>query len=334
MSAEPAFRPQINFKRSIVSPIEQFLSKAWMCIVTCLCLGGCAGLQYQVADPAASVNRTSFYIAAHPDDIELFMARNAWDEIEKSGTKVVFIVFSAGDDGNGASPNGTCETFYHAREVAHIDAVKFWAGMSNSKDVHVVEEKVLVQAHELSRQSIGEKVVFYNLRLPDGNVFGTGYESTKFQSIASLRSNKIDKIVSVDGALELNYGELIALVRGILVREAHGTAGAVQVNIQDEDGRLNPFDHADHTATAKTVVDALSEAPYACVKIARYAGYSNAFRQANLTTSERLLHIRTWATLNSTLVDCGQASTWEPRHNTLLEKQYFRVEAHDSVCNF
>ena len=141
VSAEPAFRPQINFKRSIVSRIEQILFKAWMCILACLCLGGCAGLHYQVADPAASVNRTSFYIAAHPDDIELFMARNAWDEIEKNGAKVVFIVFSAGDDGNGESPNGNCESFYHARELAHIDAVNFWAGMSNSKDVHVVEER-------------------------------------------------------------------------------------------------------------------------------------------------------------------------------------------------
>lgn len=275
----------------------------------------------------------AFYIVAHPDDIELFMARNAWTDISYPEAKTVFIVFTAGDAGFGTGDSGTGGSYYLAREMGHIRAIRFWSGLNGLPVPDTNSDEVSISGKTLIRKSINNKIVIYNLHLPDGNSQGTGYASTGNQSLSLLRSGKIAEIRSIDDDLSLSYREIKDLIRNIIKYEAHHIP-TVWVHILDEDNNFNPSDHSDHTATAATVVDALSELPYSCINIVRYAAYVNAKMPSNLSSSDVFIHRETWKALNALLVDNGQANRWNFSHDVWLGKQYFRARHQEYQCNF
>ncbi|HLX79985.1 MAG TPA: PIG-L family deacetylase [Burkholderiales bacterium] len=274
--------------------------------------------------------RASFFIAAHPDDIELFMARNAWSDIKRKHVKTVFVVLTAGDAGQGKTSDGVREPYYRAREIGHQRAVRYWASLSDAESVVPREEVVTISGQVLQRQSIGEDIALYNVRLPDGNGQGTGYPATGQQSLTLLRSGGIPAIRSIDSKLLLSYDELKALMQGIVAHEARGSR-KIWIHIIDEDGGSNPSDHADHTATSEMVRDALSEYPYTCASFARYTSYANARKPQNYSLKDSVTHVATMDVLNSGLIDGGHAKT---SHDPWLKKQYFRSRDRRSLCNF
>jgi LmbE family N-acetylglucosaminyl deacetylase len=284
-------------------------------------LGGCAA-PISVPHGASS---TSFYISAHPDDIELFMGRNAWRDIEADAPRVVFLVLTAGDA-------GLAMDYTLARESGHERAIRFWAGLNGKPLAGTVSAPVQIGEVQLVRHAIGARVVVYNLRLPDGNPDGTGYAVTGNESLKLLRDRAATaRIHSVDGQLTLSYAQLKELIAGILLREAKGSR-EVWVNIQDEDQLRNPLDHSDHTATALTVLDVVREARFSCIGIARYLDYVTALKGENMDPADRRLHAGTWGALNSGRVDGLQASTWDPVHVAWLGREYLRVEPPGGPC--
>lgn len=294
-----------------------------LCAVAATALAGCASCPLPHRDAF-----TDFYIAAHPDDIELFMGRNAWSDLRLKGGKVVFVVLTAGDDGREAS-------YYQAREMGHERALRFWAGLPGFPVDKTKTKDVIVGGNTVERHFIGDKLVFYNLRLPDGNPQGSGYDATSHQSLKRLRSGPSSAtITSVDGGrLKLTYTELKELLADLILQEGHGIP-EVWVNIQEEDEIRNPFDHADHTATALTVIDALTKPSLDCVSIARYTTYVNAIKRANLSENDALIHSGTWGTLNSGRIDGGQEGTWDFEHLAWLGKEYVRLQKAKRKCTF
>ncbi|MBK8848309.1 MAG: PIG-L family deacetylase [Bacteroidetes bacterium] len=65
----------------------------------------------------AQFTKCSFYFSAHPDDWQLFIGTNAYNDMQESNTKVVFIYVTAGDAGllTGKVPPATVP-YYVARE--------------------------------------------------------------------------------------------------------------------------------------------------------------------------------------------------------------------------
>jgi len=267
----------------------------------------------------------SFYIVAHADDVELFMGPNAWSNIADPIAKAVFIVLSSGDAGLGVGSDGTGKPYYLAREVGHERAIRLWLSLTGIPVPDTQTARITLAGKSLRRSTITERIVIYNLRLPDGNPRGTGYPGTGNQALSLLTAGKIAQIRSIDGDLEFTYSELRELIQEFITHEA-GHNSVVTVHIQDEDPRLNPRDHADHTATAVTVVDALADAPFTSIRVLRYSTYVNRSKSRNLSEAEILIHAGTWGAYNSGLVDGGQLSNWDAGHNAWLGKQYFRSQ--------
>lgn len=294
---------------------------------------GCTTVDHPPApSPVHHAAYSSFYIAAHPDDIELFMARNAWTDMAVQGSKTIFVILTAGDDGHGAEGVDGRGPYYLAREEGHLRAIRFWASLNGQPVPATKTERVTISGRSLERQSIGDAIVIYDLDLPDGNPEGTGYQKTGYQSLSRLRSNQIPSITSVDGRLSLTLAQLEELMKGLIAYEAHGFKN-VFVSIQDEDSSINPVDHPDHKATAGMVVDSLSAPPYECMTLIRYITYSTSAMPVNLSPSDLMIHERTWEALNSGLVDHGYADERDATHEAWIGKQYFRIQKRHGVCD-
>jgi LmbE family N-acetylglucosaminyl deacetylase len=278
----------------------------------------------------------SFYFVAHPDDIELFMARQAWSDV-KVGAKVVFIVTTAGDGGRG---DGTISTVSDARNYAssrqtgHEAALKYWFGLRGGSVGVTSNSNVTIGGKTLLRQAIGgfgSNVIMYNLRLADGydNTQHTspdclaGAASCFYQVPASvatasnagtlsrLRANAATQpnipLYTIDESnpQSYTYAQLKNVLRGIISTEQD--SADTWVNIQTFDGVY--YDNDDHLATGHSVADALTDyansSPTKCIKTIEYIGYQTQYFNVNYSSADQSTHWTTWQTLNDALVSAG-----------------------------
>ena len=289
-------------------------------------LGACAifSLSLSVQANAAA------FIAAHPDDIELFMNRNVANDLA-AGAFSVFIVTTAGDAGNGnQGPNAHGVPYYRARLRGHEAAIRFLHGISTNPLPKTSYGTEVVGRHKIEKASFGNAVI-YNLNLPDGGD-GSGYDSTGHQSLRRLLDGQIATITSVDGKNTYNLSELKATIQ-YLVSQNHKASPTVWANIQDPNSSTNPGDHSDHVATGEIVSAAFTVAPYNCINIAYFQDYSIANLPENMSVEEKNIHVGTWGALNAALINNGNWSSWDGMHNSWLGRQYYRIQ-NGGICNF
>lgn len=285
--------------------------------------------------PAASPAISSIFIAAHADDVALFMAQNAWTDLQ-GGDRSVFILTTASDDGHGDYlPNPVGKSFYKARQDGHERVIRFWLGSAGAPVGATATSHVLINGKSVERTVIDNRIVLYQLHLPDGGYNGSGYASTGNRSLARLLAGAIPTISAVTAGNPTNYSlaELRAVIRAIVLQHGHGQA-SVWVNMLDEDSSRNPGDHSDHNATGRLMAGVLAVAPLPCANVARYASYANAAKPANMPAASSLYHHASWGALNSALVDGGNPSTWDNGHNSWMGRQYFVAQAGSGPCTF
>ena len=278
------------------------------------------------------ITHAAVYIAAHPDDIELFMGKNAALDLT-AGKPTVFVLLTAGDSGCGDGPINKPKPYYRARLDGHERAIRFWMGLAGQPVPQTINIYETVNSKNIEKHVIGN-VIIYNLNLPDGNVDGLGFNVTGYQSLKKLYSGQIEKISTVTvPSFSYSADELQDTIRQIVVENNLNTQ-AVWLNIQDENTNLNFNDHSDHTNTARFVLRAFTTPPFNCVKIARYLDYTISARNVNMSDDEKLIHVGTWGALNSGLIDGGNPNTWDVLHNNWLGKEYVRTQDSDGICNF
>ena len=188
-------------------------------------------------------NKVSFYIVAHADDWQLFMQPNAYNDIVAFNTKVVFIITTAGDAGFE-------KTYWAAREQGLKSSIRFCmapvtkivesTGMKNF-DGHIVE------------YWSANNVTCYFLRLPDGNLDGTGFPLYNHQSLLSFREERIKTIAAVDYSTTYrSWSDVIMVLQTIITSEVEELSKVV-INYLNPNSSLNPDDHIDHIMTGKAV---------------------------------------------------------------------------------
>lgn len=264
----------------------------------------------------------AFYVGAHPDDIELFMGRNAALDAS-SGAKIVFINTTAGDMGFGTGPginsmgqpyNSMGLPYYAARRTGHERAIRFMGTLNGAALSATASSQITIAGKILTRKTIGSNLVIYDLLLPDGGGGTTGYTETCKQSLPALYAGTISRINQItnftsgdstcsplDSRKVFTLSELKAVLIGIVAYESPSASG-MWVNMTDEDPTRNPNDHADHIATSQIMRDALtSSATYWCAGIARYRTYDNERYAQNMTGNDLWVHYGTWGALNSGL---------------------------------
>jgi hypothetical protein len=277
----------------------------------------------------------SVFIAAHADDIALFMAQNAWTDLQE-GDPTVFILTTASDDGHGDYlPNTMGKSFYKARLEGHDRLVRFWLGSGGTALPATTTSNVMINGKSVERTIIANRIVLYQFHLPDGAYDGNGYSSTGNRSLSKLLAGNIPTITAVTASNPSNYSlaELQGTIRAIMLLHGHGQS-SVWVNMLDENSSRNPADHADHTATGRLMANVLAVSPLPCANIARFTSYSNANKPANMSAAAGSYHTASWAVLNSGLIDGGNVSTWDNGHNAWLNRQYFVTQMGNGNCGF
>ncbi|HEX3682020.1 MAG TPA: PIG-L family deacetylase [Bryobacteraceae bacterium] len=175
------------------------------------------------------------YVVAHQDDWQLFHGQQAFADLQETGNRVVFIYTTAGDAGR-------TDGWWQARELGALAAQG--APLANL-------ETVAINGHSVSLHEAGS-FASYHLRLPDGNVDGSGFPSTGNVSLEKLQIGCISQIRAVDeSTIYTSWGDFCATLGEIVGREA--SQPNVWVNAADWSWNCSPEDHSDHKATGNAL---------------------------------------------------------------------------------
>ncbi len=167
--------------------------------------------QEQIIKRDVRFNKVSFYIVAHADDWQLFMCPYVYKDIVAPDCKVVFIITTAGDAGMG-------ERFWHAREEGLKSSIRFCIAPLSALSEFDAEREF--NNYKISCCEINNTNTYF-LRLPDGNLDGSGFAASNFQSLSRLKSGQIDVISAINNSASYqSWPQLVALIESIIVFES------------------------------------------------------------------------------------------------------------------
>ncbi len=185
----------------------------------------------------------SFYVVAHADDWQLFMQPNVYQDLVAAGSKVVFIVTTAGDAGAG-------ETYWIAREEGSKSSLRFClAPLKTLTESSGTRE---FNCHNINYWSVNS-VTCYFLRLPDGNLDGNGFLAQHYQSLSRFRSGGVSAITAVDNSATYHsWSDFYTTLQTIILFESHDIPD-IWINYLNPDTISNPNDHPDHIITGQAI---------------------------------------------------------------------------------
>ena len=265
-----------------------------------------------------NTNVVAFYFGAHPDDWQLFMNPNAYYDVQKPSSRVVFVYVTAGDAGLGLGNGGRAQPYYLARENGAKLSVRFMCDAAKAPDVPVES----ISGHSIKRW-IYRNTVSYFMRLPDGSPQGTGYVATAEQSMKRLHEGVIRKMTAIDDSATYESWFDLRMTLRKLIEHERGRATNVWVNIPDT--KENVGDHADHQHMAQGVLEAIAELPW--INKALYLNYVTADMEENMSSAEREIEAGTFAALAMGLTALDHPSPWDRLHRSWLSRHYFRMSA-------
>ena len=233
-------------------------------LTVALALGGPSSAKAQ--SPAAV--RLHAVIAAHQDDWQLFMgdivARQA-----QTGTQMVFIYLTAGDDGRDS-------VYWATRERGALESTRIAVRVASRDSTTGQCSVATVRDHAIRKCRIANTESYF-FRLPDGHRNGIGFASHSHQSLRNLRRNRITSMTAVDGSTSYNgWGDILSTV-GALIGE-NSANRIVTVHTSDPSVVANPHDHFDHRMAGLLVYDSRRKNRW---NVVYYVGYALATRAAN-----------------------------------------------------
>ena len=188
-------------------------------------------------------NKISFYIVAHADDWQLFMQPNVYYDLVSPGCKVIIIIVTAGDSGKQS-------IYWKAREEGSKSSVRYClASLGNlSESIHTAK----FNAHAIE-YSVVNNVTSYFLRLPDGNIDGSGFAEYNFQSLSKFKSHNTGSIQAIDGSSSYkSWIDFTLTLEAILLHESEGISH-IRLNYLNPHKVKNPGDHADHIMVGQAI---------------------------------------------------------------------------------
>lgn len=251
------------------------------------------------AQPFTSVH---FSVQAHADDWQLFMSSRVISDMSVANTKMVFITLTAGDESTGAgSYGGGGVPFYVGRENGSVYSAKFAADLTTGTaptDVPVVAA-VTINSHTVWKYTY-KNTVNYFLRLPDGDLDGTGFNNNNLQSLEKLKSNAIPAInvvgntsnnpLSGPPALTYTWAQLTATIRQIINDEKiTGTQSWMHATYTLTGAQIayNTNDHSDHRYSSLAGQEAVVPANMLWVGVNGFMNYNSSSQAVNLSTTQQ-----------------------------------------------
>jgi LmbE family N-acetylglucosaminyl deacetylase len=247
-------------------------------------IDGCAVSQPKAQTQAA--DKLEAFVVAHEDDWQLFMGDVALHAIQ-SRIRTVFVYLTAGDAGRPAP-------YWEAREQGALASVAFALGAAPPDEVGNVGgsqfpvscEQKSIAGHNIRRCELGNSASYF-LRLPDGNVDGTGFAATGEKSLLHFESETSMPLAPVDGTGSFrDWQELVAVVSAAVRAESDASNNPnvrVRIHSTDPDNAFNPRDHADHRAAGRLAASLANANQWA---LSQYAGYSTSSWLSNLRAEQ------------------------------------------------
>lgn len=213
-------------------------------------------------------------VVAHQDDDILFMNPDLANEVRR-GDCIRTIYVTSGDGGRGAS-------YWRNRELGPQAAYNVMLG-SNPRWQHRGIELGHHQHLVIAQPNGIPNVALIFMRLPDGNLDGSGFKSTNNSSLSQLEQGSIGSIASTDRQSRYSYTELLDTMRALVAffhpEEVHTQSDATSKTFPD---------HADHQAVGLLVKQAITRRFRRGSPLVRYyVGYPVADRPNNLSEIER-----------------------------------------------
>lgn len=246
-------------------------------------------------------------VVAHLDDDLLFMNPALQRDID-NGWGLRTVVLTAGDA-------GLDESYWSEREVGLKAAYAQMCGVADEW----TETDAGIPGRGVTLQSLDERpgVQLVFLRLPDGNIDGTGYPATGEVSLQRLWTGTTPFCASVDGAEAYTSDELVETVAALMADPVPSV-----VRMLDFVGSFGDGDHSDHYASAYFALAASRAAGVSGARVG-HRGYPISPRPQNLgldLRNQKLDTFLTYAAHDSnvpvTLPDFGAYGPWLARSYT------------------
>jgi LmbE family N-acetylglucosaminyl deacetylase len=218
----------------------------------------------------ASTARTILNIVAHEDDDLLFLSPDLLYALQ-AGHNVRTIFLTAGDAGASADYWEDRESGVKAAYAQMSGVANFWTQTDAGIAGHPIPVFIL---------SAYPSVSLAFMRLPDGNVSGSGFPSTNHMSLQKLWTGRISTIDTIDSSSSYSKETLTSTLANLI-----SSFQPDHIHTQDYVGTYGDGDHSDHHSVAYLVQTAVQQytAPYC---ITGYEGYNTSFRPANVTGAD------------------------------------------------
>ncbi|MEO6730209.1 MAG: hypothetical protein ABIN01_03245 [Ferruginibacter sp.] len=244
-------------------------------------------------------DKVSFYVVAHADDWQLFMHPTVYNDLVSPACKVIFIITTSGDAGMG-------EKFWRVREEGSKSSVRFClAPFSVFSESNGQSE---FNDHTIHLWSVNN-ITTYFLRLPDGNLDGSGFAAYNFQSLSKFKSGQIDVITALDDSTTYpNWRDFTCTIESIISFESKGISNR-WIHYLNPDPTANPGDHTDHAMTGNAIQDMTI---ITTLHQSLFMGYSVASVQESLTSNELFWKAGMFAVYEKAVYDlCGYSTLKE-----------------------
>ena len=295
-------------------------------LLALLLICGCTGIPRETPPaPALSV-----FVVAHPDDWQLFMNPAAFHAMNEPHEKAVFVHVSAGDAGRGLAGERT--PYYLAREEGALRAIRFMANAANATAALGTDtrpEAVERAGHQVARHSYANAVAYF-MRVHDGNIVNGNDFQEHPLSLQRLRSGATAETKAIDDSTRYAGWKDFVDTLEAMIRSELAPGTTLNLHIAELDEKRNPGDHPDHRAVAFAMEEVAARLP--CARVSRHQEYATRDRTPNVTGTDYLVDVGTWAATASGLSDLHAGSTWEPGHNAWVGRDYHRVQKPRGGC--
>ncbi len=208
-------------------------------------------------------NQTIMNFSAHEDDDILFMNPDLLHDIKK-GSCIRSVYFTAGDA--GADNN-----YWTGRQKGTQAAYDSMLGKNDQVWIDQIIRLPSGQFATISNPSGNSAISLLFLHIPDGNMNGNGFASTRHESLGRLYSSHIPLIRTVDNSSTYTREQLINTLVSLM---QFYTPESIRSQSADKSGQF--IDHSDHTNVAYFTTDAYTiytQAMEIKPQIVYYLGY-------------------------------------------------------------
>jgi LmbE family N-acetylglucosaminyl deacetylase len=261
---------------------------------------GSAGVA-SAASPNCSAGSTMI-VVAHEDDSLLFFSPDLVHAIQ-NGRCVRTVFVTAGDDGQGRS-------YWLSRENGVEAAYAEMAGVADTwtqSDAGVAGHPIPVMT-----LSADPNVSLVFMRLPDGNVDGSGFASQDFASLQKLYTGAIQQMTADDGSSSYTLGSLISTLSSLVTSFKPDT-----IWTQDYAGSYGDGDHSDHHTVAYLTREVSRAWATTTHTLTGYIDYLSDGQPANVTGSDFTAKENAWfayapfdSQVCQTLTSCEQTENY------------------------